>query len=192
MGNKSTIGFEMTNFAENAALLRELPASVESRVMGDAVGQALKPMQADARARAPKDTGALKRSIAVKVKRYPNAGIVVGLVGPSKDYFKNGRRLKVGQNRRGADKPANYAHLIEYGHFRVAGRGATGKSLKGKTIRKSTANAKGWVPARPFMRPAAVAQRDNVLNGLEAGVVKGLERETKRLASKMKRVTKGN
>lgn len=190
MANKSSIGFELTNFADTAALLRDLPASVESRVMGDAVGQALKPMQADARARAPKDTGALKRSISVKVKRYANKGIIIGLVGPSKDYFKNGKKLKVGQSRRGADKPSNYAHLVEYGHFRVAGNGVAPKSLKGKTIRKNTAKAKGWVPARPFMRPAAASQRDNVLNGLEAGVVKGLERETKRLASKMKRVTK--
>ena len=131
----------MTNFAE-VALLQAACQCVESRVMGDAVGQTLKPIQADARARTPKGPGALKRSIAVKVKRYPT--LVSGLaswVRPK--IFKMAKRLKGGQNRRGADKPTNYAHLIEYGHFPRATRGATGKSPKVKRSAKSTANAKG-------------------------------------------------
>jgi HK97 gp10 family phage protein len=186
--NSMTIGFDLPNFAETAALLRELPASVESRVMGDAVGVALKPLQADARARAPRESGALKRSISVKVKRYPNTGKIVGLVGPSKEYFSGGVRVKAGQSRRGANRPSNYAHLVEYGHHVVA-------PIKGTSRRKYSARpAKSgttWVAARPFLRPAYAAQKGAVISGLGNGVAKGIEREGKRLASKLKRVTKG-
>lgn len=76
--------------------------------------------------------GEMKESIRRKIVPYQATRTVVGLVGPS------GRAGRV-------------AHLVEYGHIMTS-------SVKGKTIRKGTAeaakNGTQVVSPRPFIRPA--------------------------------------
>lgn len=166
--NSMSFGFTLTNFKEFAGMLRELPASVESRVMGDAIGIAAKPIMQMAKAKAPKRTGALSRSIITVVRRYPKAGKVMALVGPDKEYYSGGKRLKKGASRQGADRPAKYAHLVEFGH--------------------QTKN--GFVAAKPFIRPAVAAGKPAAINALADAVGVGMEREIGRVASKLKRLRK--
>lgn len=191
MGNSSRIAVTLTNFKEFRQLLKALPPSVEARVMSDAVGVALKPIQRLARTLAPKRTGALRKSIAVLVKRYPKDGKIVGLVGPDNDYYASGKRVKPGGNRRGADRPAKYAHLVEFGHYSGASSAKFGGLEKGTSIRKGTATPKTFVLAQPFMRPAVQMGAPQAIADLEKGVEVGIKREAGRLASKLKRIRKG-
>lgn len=184
------IGFALSNFKEMRDMLAGLPASVESRVMGDAVGIAARPIVSAAKAKAPVRSGALRRSIVAVVKRYPKAGKIMALIGPDKSYYGNGRRLKAGADRRGSNRPANYAHLVEFGHHSAAGSGAKLAATKGKSIRKGTLAAASFVRAQPFLRPAVLTAGPQAERDLAGGVEKGMEREVKRLASKLKRLAK--
>lgn len=92
-----------------------------------AVQAACEPIVEIAREKAAEKTGALKASIGWRTKPYRKGDLVVGVIGPRKQF-------------RGPDgsQPSRYAHLIEFGHLK---RGKSGER----------------VAARPFMRPAADA-----------------------------------
>lgn len=189
--NSMKIGFKLTNFQEMRNLLKGLPASVESRVMGDAVKIASKHIVTAAKQHAPVRSGALRRSIISIVKRYPKSGKIIAIIGPDKTYYNGGKRIKKGESRRGLDRPANYAHLVEFGHFSAAATGQSVKASKGTTRRKGTFREKSFIPAKPFLRPAILGAGPAAERDLARGIEKGMEREIKRLASKMKRLAKG-
>jgi HK97 gp10 family phage protein len=188
--NSMTIGFELSNFQELRAMLRDLPPSVESRVMGDAVAVAAKPIIAAAKARAPSDTGALRRSITAVVKRYPKAGKIMAIIGPDKAFYGGGKRVKQGQSKKGKDRPSKYAHLVEFGHYSGTATGRKGGFAKGTSIRKGTAQATAFIRPRPFLRPAVAMATPAAVAALQGGVEKGMEREIKRTLSKLKRIRK--
>lgn len=167
--NSMRIGFELTNFAEMRKMLEGLPASAESRVMGDAVKVAAKPIVAAVKARTPRRSGALRRSISAIVKRYPKAGKVMAIIGPDKGYYGGGKRLKKGESRQGKDRPANYAHLVEFGHKTRGG---------------------GSVPARSFLRAGVATATQAAERQLSHGIEVGMQREIKRGVSKLKRIRK--
>lgn len=202
MANSMKMGFKLTNFKEFASVLHDLPASVESRVMGDAVGVAMKPMEKAVKQRARKRTGALRKSITTAVRRYPANGKIVGLMGPDKKarYF-GGRRLTRGGKVLDTDRPAKYAHLVEFGHAIIAtreGRPAFRKAkgqvneLTPAKIRKGKRQAPAvlWVPAKPFMRPGVAASEGQVVAALSDATAVGMEREHKRQLNKLKRIRK--
>lgn len=187
-----TIGVKLANFTEFAEMLRGLPAAMESRVMGDALGTAAKPIVAAAKQRVPKDTGALRRSLTSVVRRYPRSGKVIAVIGPDKDYYgSSGKRLRRGQSRYGSNRPSKYAHLVEFGHHTVDSslgqRRFRGQFLKGKPT--ATSSKRTWVPARPFLRPAVTLATPEATAALADGVRRGMEREIKRLSRKMKRIS---
>lgn len=195
MANSMRIGFTLSNWEEMRALLLNLPPSVESRILGDALSVAAKPIVNAAKARAPVDTGALRRSITAVVKRYPKAGKVMAIIGPSRGYFRNGKRLKPGGDFRGGAAPANYAHLVEFGHFSAAATGTSVATAKGSAIRrknpkskKTEFQARSFILPRAFLRPAVLTAKPAVEGQLAKGVEVGMAREIKRLASKMKRI----
>lgn len=191
--NSMKIGFKVSNFKEFADMLADLPASVASRVMGDAMGQALRPMVSAVKARVPTRTGALKKSITSKVIRYPDKGKVVGIVGPDKAArYLGGRKIVRGGKVLQTDRPANYAHLVEFGHYSAAATGKKVKSTKGLTIRKHTLYPQSFIRAQPFMRPGVAASEGAVADALADGVAVGLEREHKRQLSKLKRLRKSS
>lgn len=187
--NSMNFGFKLSNFGEFAALLHNLPESVESRVMADAVQQATKPLVASIKSKVKVRTGALRNSIAAVVRRYPNNGKIVGIVGPDKAArFLGGRKVIRGGSLLKTDKPSKYAHLVEFGHYSAAEKGKKLSTTKGKTIRKGTLVARTWVPAQPFMRPGIAQGEPLAEAALSAGVAKGMERESKRALAKMKRI----
>jgi hypothetical protein len=79
-------------------------------------------------------------------------------------------------------KPANYAHLVEYGHVAVAPvKGSSLRVPKKPRAGWTAAKAAGWVPAKPFIRPAVVTttqqQADGFYRGIERGWNKAVNKE---------------
>ena len=106
-----------------------------------------------------KATGLYKKSIAVKIKNY-GEGRIIGIVGPDRSFKQiiGVRKLEGGKSGPGdpiIHRPANIAHLVEYGHGGPSPAGGTG------------AFRKGWDASA---RPALAAIRDT----LEQGLVKEL------------------
>lgn len=142
---------------ELTKVLQGIPADVRAAILEPACVKAARPIR-DASARfAPRRTGALKASIAIKGISNKSKGTAAALIGPDRNYYKGGRRLRKNSDRRGADKPANYAHLVEFGHMSGTSSEKFGGFDKGKTIRKKTASAKSFVLPQPFMRPGFIA-----------------------------------
>ncbi len=176
MGNTMRIGFALSNFKELQAMLTNLPAKTEQNVIGVALEAAAKPIVAAAKRIAPKETGALRKSITHALRKYPKKTMVI--IGPDRNYYEGGKKVKPGQWRKGQDRPANYAHLVEFGHVKVARK-------KGTSRRKGTAQEIGFVAARPFLRPAVWQNEKAAAQAFEIGVTKGLEREIKKMNRKI-------
>ena len=119
---------------------------IERRGMKDALMAAAKPIVKETKARTPKRTGALRRSISKKGRTIPAQQTAEVKIGPRSGY------------RDGKIYPARYAHLVEFGHRQVVNT-ATGK----KNI--------GFVPPKPFMRPAYESKKDEAreIYGREIG-----------------------
>lgn len=167
--------------------LRALSADLRGKILGKAVGEAIAPVLVAAKRFAKRSvrTGALRNSLTSKVVVY-DSGVAVGLVGPNKAYYSGGKRIsKLTAAVRGqADRPANYAHLVEFGHYQVAGNSA-GKTLKRKGRRKASLarSGKKWVPAKPFLRPAVqttlAAQEAGWRNGIKKGWEQTIRKHSK-------------
>lgn len=208
MANSMRIGFTLSNFEEMRQLCRDLPPAVESRVMGDAVKVAAAPIVKAAKLKTPVRTGALRRSITAVVKRYPRAGKVMALIGPDTRYYSKGKGLDKKADRRGADRPANYAHLVEFGHHIAKGGALRDQHeivstvitdskgrirrvrKKGTVVEKASGTATMFVLPQPFLRPAVMSAGAQAQAELARGVEVGMKREIKRLASKMRRLEK--
>lgn len=91
----------VTGGRETAAAMRKIVPGL-SVPLNEASRRALKPMLAATRHNAPVDTGALKRSLAIKKARSPKIR-PVHLIGPRSDY------------QEGDDRPVRYAHILEFG-----------------------------------------------------------------------------
>jgi hypothetical protein len=184
-------------------VLRAIPRDLRTKVLAKAVDQGIEPIKVAAKrfAKRSEATGALRESIDKVVRAYPHDAVAVGMVGPTRDYFKGRRKLGRKDDRRGAEQPSRRAHLIEYGHAIVTGGSLrpqhnlalveTGKlSKNGKPLKrwkragvKTAAKGKvvGWVPPRPFLRPAVLTTQNEVEARLFAGVDAGIEETRSRL-----------
>lgn len=175
--------------------LASLKPSAQSRILGDAMGRAAKPIVALARAKAPADTGALRRAIGSIVRRYPNKGLIMGFIGALRGYYKPGKRgarkTRKGESVKGARAPANYSHLVENGHrMAVATGGPAAKTTKGKSFRKGTLTETGYVLPRPFLAPAAEQGRGAADAALADGFGLAIEAEFKRAKRKFDRANR--
>tara|TARA_Y100000817_G_scaffold103868_1_gene81409 strand:+ start:830 stop:1300 length:471 start_codon:yes stop_codon:yes gene_type:complete len=106
---------------------------IERRGMKDALMKAATPMVKKTRELATTQTGALKKSIGKKGSTNRAKQSAEVKIGPRKGFRFKGR------------KPVAYAHLVEFGHV---------KKTPGGTV-------KGFVPPKPFMRPAFEAEKAN-------------------------------
>lgn len=178
MANKSHQ--TVTGFGELSAVLQQIPQDLREKVMKPAMVRAVQPVKVAAKrfAKRSEDTGALRASIDHKVVNYRKGAITVGMVGASTGYFKKGRKLGKNSNRRGANSPSKYSHLVEYGYYAVSPE-------RGKTLRKGTARlakrGRTWVPAKPFLRPAIETTKTQVANELVNSIGKGIENTRRRM-----------
>ena len=112
-------------------------------------------------AKALQDTGALWKSIGIKSKRYPGAGIMWVGVGP-----RAGHSIELPDGR--TRDPVNYGHLVEFGFENVR----TGEHVAG----------------RPFLRPAFDRNIRKVLgiytNKMKAGLISATEKARRQSGGK--------
>jgi HK97 gp10 family phage protein len=164
--NSAYLRQTLTGIEGISEVLNALPSDLRKQIMSTAMGEAAKPIVRAAKTFAPRKTGALRTSINHVVRKYRDGESVVAIIGPDKDYYGSGKRLKKTADRRGADRPSKYAHLVEFGH---AVKGGVGAKL---------------VQPKPFMRPAVMSAASSTGETLAEGVRKGIERTRARLVKK--------
>lgn len=169
MSNFAT--FKLVGLEEMRATLKKLPEETQKRVLSLAVRRAAMPLVDAIKTRVPKRTGALRESIGAIVKTNKRTGDTYAIVGPRRGYYRGGAMIGKGEDGRGADVPANYAHMVEFGHQIVAP----------KSEGKKSATGGGFVAAKPFMRPALVASQSAIGDALVKGVQTGLAAALKRI-----------
>lgn len=128
------IRLQITGQTELAKALQGLTAKVRQEVALSAMEKAVEPVVVAAKsnilASGSVDTGGLYRSIGFAVRQYRRGVVTFGVIGA-----RRGFGVADSSKKSGRTEPANYAHLVEYGH-----------AVHG--------NASAWVEAKPFMRPA--------------------------------------
>lgn len=151
--NKSTLiakgKVKIEGLDELVDTFQQLTSNKKDGKLVAAMRFALKPLQEKVKSAAPgktqNTTGALKRSIVLKAKKYGRGKnkVVQGLVGPKigKSITKFSRVFD----------PVHYAHLVE--------RGAASHSIKAK---KLSAYTHPGATAKPFMKPALDAVGQNI------------------------------
>lgn len=192
MANSMRIGFTLSNWDGMLNLLKAVPQEVKMRVAASAVGEAAKPFVRAAKAKAPVRTGALRQSITSVIRSYKKSGRVMAIIGPSLDYFQGGKRLKGTSKGGKVDRPANYAHLVEFGHYSRTATGEFGGFAKGFKRRKSSGarlaqDARSFILAQPFLRPAIDAGQSAAEAALVVGFEKGIDKAVKREVAKFKK-----
>ena len=97
--------------------LGKLDTRMAGKILKSATRKAAKPITANARRKVPTETGLLKISLGVKVKAYKRSGTVAAIIGPRTEFkSKKATAIKGGlSGQRAKRKPANYAHLVEWG-----------------------------------------------------------------------------
>jgi HK97 gp10 family phage protein len=137
--------------------LGHLNRTVRNRILRAAINEATKPLLDDAKQRAPRQSGLLRKSLGRKVKTYRASGVVVAIIGPrSKPSFKRQvtvRDKRTGKTRSEYRNPVKYAHLQEQGRKAVRVKRGRVLGRKGVYFGKQAAAA---LP-RPFLRPAFAA-----------------------------------
>jgi len=144
-------------------MLAEAPAKLRRKHVRRAVSFAITPVLKAARKLAPRDTGDLKRYLKRKIKSYSKNATIFGMVGPEKHK-------------------APHAHLVEFGHRIVVGGTVARKdgSLKGGGKNRGAGRVVGFVPPRPFLRPAFQQNKENMLRRYRQKLIEGLNKEFKK------------
>lgn len=133
-----------------------------------------------ARQLVPRDTGALRKSLGVVVKKMPRTGKIMAFIGARRSYYSKGKKIKKGGDRRGAQSPAHYSHLVEFGHRSGVATGRSGRLNSGQSFRSGTLTQRSYVLPRPFLRPAFEQMRDHAHKQIVAGFNRALEIEYRR------------
>ncbi len=145
---------------ELQARLAKLPEKVEQKILKQATLKAAENVANVARAKAPVDTGLLVSEIGVKNRL-------------SKRNRTIGAQVSVG-------KPAFYARFLEFGHR--MGKRVRGGGKKYRELVALVNNARPFVPARPFLRPAADETKDQNIEIIKREIADKLESVAKQKA----------
>src|SRR6185369_7962783 len=139
---------EIDGLGEVLGKLRSLRDSMQRRVLRTAVTKAARVAAKAAKAKAPKDSGLLKKSIGSKVVTYPATNTVVAIIGPRKGFKQQVTGKVSGQTR--TEDPALIGHLLEFGRKAVRVKSkkvlSDGSVVYGREVRE--------VAPKPFLRPA--------------------------------------
>lgn len=140
---------------------------VYRNTMKRAIRAAARPVVKAARAGAPVRTGALKKSINVRIKAYPRSETVVAVIGARTDVAASGHAVV--RRAKGTSKAS----------FREAMRG---KHKPYKIIRLVERGHKGKKPAspHPFLEPALRSQRSASISALKRKLSEGIAKEAAR------------
>lgn len=202
---KITSKIQIDGMDDLFARLRNLRQSIQNKHMRRAVTKSARVVAAAVSARAPVESGALKKSIGYRVYTMKTGKGVGAVIGPKRDF-----KVQVGQaatrtravrlrilskkqlaaGATGAARcPAKYAHLVEFGH-RVAVGGTLSRRV-GWRRRQIAAKSKrtdlrgkgrhaGNVAARPFLRPAWDASLGEIRSLIRRELAAGIAEEAKK------------
>lgn len=153
------------------ALLRTIPAELQGKTLQKALGAGTALVVRDAKARAPVDTGRLRKAIyAVRNKQNSN--------GVFEERVVTVRRGKKFQK---TSRDAYYWKFVEFGHRTGAGKGKYLKKVDRPGGRGVVST--GVVPAKPFLRPAFESQKRPALEA----ITKRLGAEIEKAAAKARK-----
>ena len=172
------IGFSLSGDREIIAALRGIPPELRERAIPQALRFAGRPIVSAARRLAPRDTGLLRKSLGLILRRprRRKGGDSYLVIGVRTGF---GQTVSRGGRSRYAD-PSKYAHLVEFGHYIVA-------PVKGARRRQGSARALLFVLARPFLRPAFSGSVAAVRARLIQYLRTYLERRARRAATRARK-----
>ena len=128
--------------------LQTLGERVQRKVLRQAVNAACNPTLKAARANVKEESGLLKKSLAKKIKTYPDKQTVVGIIGPdtqTKGEYKGKPRV-----------PWRYAHLVNDGHIDQKGN---------------------FIPGDQFLRRAYESTESQTVDVMSDKLGKSIEKE---------------
>lgn len=162
--------------------LASLGQRVHNRVQRQAVNAAMRPILKEARARAPRDSGALAKSLIVKVRTY-QGNVFAAFLGPeaNKVYWihRRSRRGNYASIRLHKHVPSNIAHLVEMGHRMVVG-GKVARVGAMTNPSKHKGRVIGFVAARPFLVPSMESQIAAATQAYADKMAQGIAREVEK------------
>lgn len=141
-----------SGFTEFAAKLRSISSELGESALRSAAVAGGTLMRDDAIARAPEETGRLKRALYLKFIDEKSSDT-------SAVYYVGIRRGKAAAAQ---DDDAYYGRMVEFGHWYIPPKP---KGVRWATHRKQWVGKK-WVPAYPFMRPAFDTRRLEVIQAM--------------------------
>lgn len=107
---------ELSGMKETIAALEDLDKKLRKKIVRTAARKVMTPIAKDAKRRAPKRTGALKKSIGVKQSVNKKQGVVITRIGARKGYDTTIEvKGRDGTTRKEKVNPSRYAHLVEFG-----------------------------------------------------------------------------
>jgi len=159
---------DMRGIDEMAKNLEKLGTRIAKRGPAAAVRAGSSVIIKEIRRRAPKETGALKKSIGQKVKNYRRNKTVTSILGA---------RSKRYATAKGNRNPAYYAHLQELG----VKPHRTGKK---KSFYRRGAGMHPGVKANPFMRPGWDAAAPRAVDAVVDKMTEVFDKESRALAVK--------
>jgi hypothetical protein len=178
------IGFSLAPTDELERRMLALEGRVLDRQVGRAVDYAMTPVVGAARRRCVHRSGTLAHSLQKKLRKYPRTHKIVLAVRPD----------PAAHDPKTGERPAKIAHLIEFGtepheihlsgpvQIRVwLGAGEEASGYYGDRWVAGTIHHPGSAP-KPFLRPALVEQKDNVIARYRSRIIKGVDEETRKLA----------
>lgn len=155
----STTSVDLQGLQATLAALRNLKVSVQRKYARKGVTKAARVMAKAAKQLAPRESGALKKSIAFRVFTYKDKSGVGAVIGPARNVTKpkgwgtKAVRFAITRTKRGKAKiaskkaiaaggiseyrtPANYAHLVEFGRNAIRAGKASRRGTIGRIARK--------------------------------------------------------
>lgn len=172
------MGLRIEGMRDLDEALKQLPRATGRSVLDRALKRAAKPIQQKSRALAPRDTGALRKSIVVEsVKRGNRAGKSAFAQALAAGGSVGDARAALVSASSGGETRAE---------VRVGPRKGKSKHESIKTIVQEFGSVNQ--PAQPYMRPAWDANRDaasaNIRKELWSEIEKAVARRAKRAAAK--------
>lgn len=160
------VTLEFPDLPALAGQFRKLPGSLAAAAIGTAVKKALQPANDKLKTITPVGrTGNLKRSIAIKAKRYPKTKSAVAIVGFRKPNSSKPPKSATRRRNRPADK-SQHQFLVEYGS---------------KPRFNKSGASRGRMPVIGPIAQASAATMSAVKGNLEREMTKAYENAVKQL-----------
>jgi HK97 gp10 family phage protein len=145
---------KLTGFKELAAAMRELPERVARNGLRAAVGAGATVVKKEAIAKAPQDTGELKRDIKVKRERDTK-----GEMSATYSVFVlTGKKSRLSGRKRNVAKDSFYWRFLEFGTSKM--------------------------PPHPFLRPAFEAKKEEAVKAIGEKLDERIQKHAADLAKK--------